>query len=99
MEKTTTFTCHDILKKYPGIGGWHYIHLNEQTTETIKLFSTKKIGWGYIPILAKLGKTEWKTTLFPTKGIFMLAIQASVRKKENVKEGDHVEVSFQLIQS
>ncbi len=51
----------------------------------------KKVGWSYIPVKATLGKTSWKTTLFPTKeGPYLISIKADVRTKEGIREGDKV---------
>jgi hypothetical protein len=64
----------------------------------LKAYTGKRIAWGYIPVTAKLGTTEWKTTLFPSKeGPYLLAIKASVRKKEAIEEGDAVSASCILI--
>jgi hypothetical protein len=42
-----------------------------------------------VPIVATIGKTNWKTTLFPTKEkVYMLALNAEVRKKEEIETGE-----------
>jgi len=49
-------------------------------------------GWGVIPVEARIGKTEWTTSLFPKDGRYLVPIKASVRKAENLEEGDNVTV-------
>jgi hypothetical protein len=46
---------------------------------------------------ARLGNTEWQTTLFPDKERgYLLAIKADVRKKEKVGVGDRVRIEIRL---
>ena len=45
-------------------------------------------GWGMIPVRVRVGQTEWKTSLFPKDGAYLLPVRASVRKAESLEEGD-----------
>ncbi len=47
-------------------------------------------GWGMIPVIVRIGKTEWTTSLFPKEGRYIVPIKANVRKAENLEEGDTV---------
>lgn len=49
-------------------------------------------GWGVIPLLAEIGSTVWKTSLFPKDGGFLVPIKASVRVAEGLELGDTVRV-------
>ncbi len=49
-------------------------------------------GWGVIPVRVRIGKTEFQTSLFPKDERYIVPIKASVRKAENLEEGDHVTV-------
>ena len=53
-------------------------------------------GWGMIPVNAQIGKTEWKTSLFPKDGRYRVPIKASVQKAENLEEGDKVAVRLEV---
>ena len=84
--------------KYPGPAGWYLVSAEMKTSALLKAYKGKRIARGYIPVTAKIGKTEWATTLFPSKeGPYLLAIKAGVRKKEMIDEGDAVSVSCALI--
>ena len=78
------------LWKYPGMSGWHFVHVPEKESRTLKaLPKAKKRGFNSIRIKARIGKTSWNTSLFPSKeGPYLLAIKADVRKKEGVADGD-----------
>ena len=49
-------------------------------------------GWGMIPVSARLGGTEWTTSLWPKDGGYIVPLKAAVRKAEGVDEGDTVTV-------
>ena len=51
-------------------------------------------GWGMIPVRAVVGDTEWKTSLFPKDGAYILPVKASVRKAQGLEEGDEVTVQM-----
>lgn len=89
----TDFKEQAILQLYPGKGGWHFVVLPSIYIE----LAQDKFGKKITPIVAKVGKTEWSTSIFPTKeNKAFVAIKASVRKAENINEGDTVEISFRF---
>jgi hypothetical protein len=53
-------------------------------------------GWGVIPVQVRIGKTQWKTSLFPKDGLYLVPIKASVRKAETLEEGDEVTVELEV---
>jgi len=53
-------------------------------------------GWGMIPVVVHIGKTEWKTSLWPKDGRYIVPIKASVREAEGLNEGDTVTVRLQV---
>ena len=53
-------------------------------------------GWGVIPVHVRIGKTEFKTSLFPKENRYLVPIKASVRKAENLEEGDKVTIRLEV---
>lgn len=53
-------------------------------------------GWGVIPVVAKTGKTEWKTSLFPKDGRYLVPIKMIVQRAEDLKEGDEIKLKLEL---
>ena len=53
-------------------------------------------GWGVIPVLVRIGKTEWKTSLIPKDGLYLVPLKVDVRKKENVEKGDMVKLHVEI---
>jgi hypothetical protein len=51
-----------------------------------------------VKVRAKIGRTSWETTLFPTKAKeYLLAVKAAVRQTEDLSEGDRVRVILDLL--
>lgn len=53
-------------------------------------------GWGVIPVHARIGKTEFTTSLFPKDGLYLVPLKVAVRKAENLEEGDEVTVWLEI---
>jgi hypothetical protein len=53
-------------------------------------------GWGVIPVKVTIGKTEFKTSLFPKDGKYLVPIKASVRKAEDLELGDEVDIQLEI---
>lgn len=54
-------------------------------------------GWGVIPVTVRIGRTEWKTSLFPKDGRYLVPIKASVQRSENLKIGDYIAIRLELV--
>ncbi len=53
-------------------------------------------GWGMIPVRAQIGETQWKTSLWPKDGLYLVPVKASVRKAEGLEEGGKVKVRLEV---
>lgn len=93
-----TFQIRGKVWRYPGPAGWFFVNTGREVADGIRFFEDlEKVGWGYIKVTAQVGRTQWDTTLFPTKEKdFLLAIKASVRKAEGIQEGDLLDLRFTL---
>jgi hypothetical protein len=54
-------------------------------------------GWGVIPVIARIGKTEYKTSLFPKDGSYLVPVKVAVQKAEGVALGDAVSVYLEVV--
>ena len=84
---------------YPGAGGWHFVTLPAKDSAAIKkAFGVAQRGWGSLPVIATVGKTSWKTSIFPDKkiGAYVLPLKADVRKKENIQLDRVIAFSVQI---
>jgi hypothetical protein len=53
-------------------------------------------GWGMIPVAAQVGGTRWKTALFPKDGLYLVPLKDSVRRAEQLSEGDEITVRLEV---
>lgn len=66
----TTYKIRSQVFQYPGMAGWHFIGVSKKESQEIKEnFAARKRGWGSLPVLVTLGKTSWKTSIFPGQKI------------------------------
>ena len=85
---------------YPGMAGWHFVNVDKKQSKVIKkVFGKKTRGFGSIPVEVTLGKTVWKTSLFPDKqsGTYLLPLKADVRRKEDVHAEDTISFSIRIL--
>jgi hypothetical protein len=79
--------------RWPGDGGWHFVTLDKKLSESIRKVYTK----GFVKIEAKIGKSVWKTSLFPHKHSgYLLCVSKKIRKMEGILEGDEVKININL---
>ena len=45
-----------------------------------------------IPVLARIGGTEWETSLFPKNGLYVVPLKDAVRQAEGLDDGETVTV-------
>lgn len=84
---------------YPGMAGWHFVSVPKKESEKIKKeFGQHAKGWGSLPVLVTIGKTSWKTSIFPDKksGTYLLPLKAQVRKKERIFSEDRITFSIAI---
>ena len=80
-----------------GPAPWYFVTVPEQQSRDLKaILGFVTYGWGMIPVDARIGKTEWKTSLFPKDGCYIVPIKADIRKAENLEEGTNVIVRIEV---
>jgi hypothetical protein len=84
---------------YPGVAAWHFVTLPKKQSEVIKrAFGASSRGWGSLPVVATIGKTSWRTSIFPDRkaGAYLLPLKAEVRKKEGIHAEDSIQLTVTL---
>ncbi len=78
---------------------WHFMTISGDAAAALRVKSkARKGGFGSVKVIARIGSTEWSTSVFPAKEVdgFLLPLKASVRKAEGVLEGHEVTVSLRV---
>ncbi len=84
---------------YPGMAAWRFLVLPKKEGAEIKeKYGKSAKGWGSLPVSASIGKTEWKTSIFPDKksGTYLLPLKAKIRKAEGIDDDDSVQFIIKL---
>lgn len=74
-------------------GAWHFAYVDKKQSALIKERSKgPRRGFGGVRVQVALGKTKWETSVFPDSrsGTYLLPLKASVRRAENIAEGDEI---------
>lgn len=82
---------------WKGPAPWYFVTVPIEQGYGLKAISDSvTYGWGVIPVRARIGATEWATSLFPKDGSYIVPIKAHVRKAEQLREGDHVTIRLEV---
>lgn len=94
-----TFKLSGKIWLWSGEAAWHFFTVPKNVSKDIKSLSEHvRRGFGSVKVEAQIGKTKWKTSIFPTKeGEYLLPIKAQVRKVENLKTDSKTTVIIRLI--
>ncbi|UVO55216.1 DUF1905 domain-containing protein [Sphingomonas sp. SUN039] len=78
---------------------WHFVTIDGDIADAIRAAAPGRMAaWGSVYVTARIGGTEWRTSLFPSKEVkgYLLPVKAAVRKSEKLVEGDRITVSLAL---
>jgi hypothetical protein len=74
-----------------GPAPFHFVTVPEEECRELQAVSALvSYGWGMIPVRARIGTTEWKTSLFPKDGRYLVPIKDRIRQAHGLSPGDPV---------
>ena len=83
--------------EWRGPSPFYFIPIPESQSKKIKTLAAQlTYGWGVIPVVGKIGRTEFTTSLFPRDGLYYLPIKNQVRFAEEIEVGSEVSVQINL---
>lgn len=83
---TNTYIFKSVIWIYEGDSPWHFVTINKTISKKIRSnLLIRPKGFGSIPVSVKVGKTVWKTSIFPNKNkTYLLPIKKDIRQIENL---------------
>ena len=78
-------------------GVWHFITIDGQASVEIRYAALGRTGgFGSIKVTATIGRTRWRTSIFPHResGGFILPVKAEVRRNEAIGAGSIVRLQL-----
>lgn len=83
--------------EWRGPSPFHFVRVPAEEAAIIKdVASAVTYGWGVIPVRARIGGTEYKTSLFPKEGGYLVPVKDVVRRAEDLRLGDDVTVTLTI---
>jgi hypothetical protein len=83
--------------EWRGPAPFHFVAVpDEQSAEIEAVASMVTYGWGAIPVKARIGTTDFKTSLFPKGERYLVPVKDAVRRAEGLDLGDTVTVYLRL---
>ena len=80
-----------------GPSPFHFVAVPQAESEQIEdLKALVTYGWGVIPVTARIGETEFTTSLFPKDGRFLVPVKDAVRRAERLELDDTVTVHLTI---
>ena len=80
-----------------GPAPFHFVTVPDEQSAAIEAVSSMvTYGWGAIPVRARIGRTDFKTSLFPRGELYLVPIKDAVRRAEGLTLGDNVSVQLRL---
>lgn len=83
-----TFTATFQKHSEENADGWCFLFMPKGLAKEIRAdFKWREEGWGRMKVTAKIGGSEWKTSIwFDTKhDTYLLPVKAAIRKKEKIE--------------
>lgn len=80
-----------------GPAPFYFVTIPQEQSDDIKFISKEvTYGWGVIPAIVIIGDTEYKTSLFPKDGKYLVPIKAAVRKAEALELDDEISLKVEI---
>ncbi|KKU49596.1 MAG: hypothetical protein UX71_C0010G0006 [Parcubacteria group bacterium GW2011_GWA1_47_10] len=81
-------------------GAWRFARVPEKISAKIKDMQKGRLrrGWGAVYARAKIGKSEWVTSVFPDRhsATYILPLKKQIRYQENLYDGTDITVAIEI---
>jgi hypothetical protein len=81
-------------------GAWRFARVPEDISAKIKEMQMGRLrrGWGAVYVRAKVGKSEWVTSIFPDRhsATYILPLKKQIRFEENLYDGFEFKFNIQI---
>lgn len=81
-------------------GAWRFARVPENISAKIKEMQKGRLrrGWGAVYARAKIGKSEWLTSIFPDRhsDTYILSLKKQIRYEENLYDGKETNIAITI---
>jgi hypothetical protein len=98
------FTAPLRIWRGEGHGGYGYVVIGDASAEAIRAHELmrrlefgKRRGFGSVKVTARIGESEWRSSVFPQKtGGWVLLVKKAIQRAEDLAEGEPVTCELEL---
>ncbi|WP_100260440.1 DUF1905 domain-containing protein [Qipengyuania seohaensis] len=102
-----TLICTLLLRQWRGERGtYHLVTIAGESADTLAMHERmtrlelgSRRGFSSVKVMASIGGTRWKTSVFPQKGRteWVLLVSKKVMRAEDLSEGDMLTAELELL--
>jgi hypothetical protein len=82
--------------EWRGPAPFYFVAIPEEESADIKSAAKGMEYWGQVPVVARIGDTEFSTALFPKDGSYLLPVKDVVRKSAGIEVDDVAAVALSV---
>lgn len=94
------FECKARVWLFESGAAWHFATIPQDVSREIRNgFGDRQKAWGSMPVVVRIGDTEWKTSIFrdSKENTYLLPIKKEVRAREGLQAGSEVKIFLQVL--
>jgi hypothetical protein len=84
------------LVEWRGPAPYHFVPLPPDEADLVDEVKAEVVYWGVVPVRARIGDTEFSTSMFPREDTWFLPVKDAVRRSEALELGDVVDVRLSV---
>ena len=82
--------------EWRGPAPFYFVAIPEDESQEIKLAAKGIEYWGQVPVVVRIGNTEFSTALFPKDGRYLLPVKKAVRDAARIAVDETVAVELRV---
>lgn len=90
-------TFEGPLIEWRGPSPYHFVAIPVDDCDAVAEAAAEvTYGWGVVPVQARIGSTDFTTSLIPREGGYLLPVKDAVRRGEGISIGDRVNATIRI---
>ena len=84
------------LVEWRGPAPYYFVPLPPDEADRVDEVKAEVAYWGVVPVRARIGDTEFTTSMFPREDTWFLPVKDAVRRAEEIDLGEVVDVRLDV---
>ncbi|ANH36674.1 hypothetical protein I601_0221 [Nocardioides dokdonensis FR1436] len=91
------FELEGPVVEWRGPAPFYFLQVSVEETEDLKVAAQGVEYWGQVPVLVRIGDTEFSTALFPKDGHYLVPLKVAVRRAAGIEAGDVLTLGLDVV--